>query len=423
MLDARHPTEGWVRLADRVIPLAALRDRPAGYAPLFARAKAELGHGDCLCRTPPLRLVVRCTRAGRYHLAGWPGEGDKHDPGCAFHKLLPSDSGRTGYTRAAIQDMDTGTAIRFELALTRQLLQARGSSMHRETQSGPSRAAVSPLGLLHWLWEEAQLSSWNPRWRHRGWGVCHSRLRQQADSCLLNGQDLTEILYVVPPFHPASATRNAQTFEAFRTRLQHQRQAVQRGLVLGEIKESAATRYGVRYRLAHLRGALFASTKLHERACRSYRAAFAHTAKAGTRRVGLFVVEASPRGYLQVLDLAVMLCSRLYIPADSSFEAQMANQLAAAGRSYLKPLRYDTSDAVLPDFLLVDVTPWQVVEVYGIRGRESYERRKRAKQVIYRQRGAPLLEWDVAQPMPDLSLAATGHPPGSRLPHQGAWTN
>lgn len=415
MPDQAHPGPGRVRLADRVVSLSAVRDRPAEYARAFAAAKAEAGHAACLCRTPPLRLVIRCTRAGRYHLAGWPGEGDLHADGCAFHKLHPPVSGRTGYTREAIQDTDHGPALRIQPALTRQLAEPHRAAPDRVAPPTHGRSSVSLLGLLHWLWEQAQLACWDPRWRHRGWGLCHARLRDQADGCAVNGQDLAQLLYVVPPYRPASAEIAARVFQAFLARLGQRHGAVQRGLVLGEVKDVAATPYGVRYRLSHLRDGLFASQALHQRASRSYRPAFPNTEKAGTRRIALFVIELSPRGYLQVIDLAAMLCSQLYIPADSGFEAHMANQLAAAGRAFIKPLRYDAAEAVLPDFLLTDVTPWHVVEVYGIRGQEAYERRKRAKQALYRQRSVPLLEWDVDGPMPELGRPADAR--GSAHPH------
>jgi hypothetical protein len=43
-----------------------------------------------------------------------------------------------------------------------------------------------------------------------------------------------------------------------------------------------------------------------------------------------------------------------------------------------------------------------VPEAFFIRGREEYDRRKKVKQNFYRGAGAPLFEWEVGQPMPDL---------------------
>lgn len=103
-----------------------------------------------------------------------------------------------------------------------------------------------------------------------------------------------------------------------------------------------------------------------------------------------------------------------YIPADSSYEVVMADALAARRRAFIKPLRYDTADAVLPDFVLTDVTPAAYVEVYGIGGQEAYERRKAEKQAFYRRQAGQLIEWDVAQPLP--ALARSGQRPADRAP-------
>ncbi|WP_372505178.1 DUF1173 family protein [Streptomyces parvus] len=103
---------GRIRLAGRTVQLTWLREHSAEAAPLFARARAEVGYAWCLCRRPALRLVIRCTRAGRYHVAGWPGEGERHDPSCPFHKLGPGLSGRDRYSTQAIQEADDGVFIR-----------------------------------------------------------------------------------------------------------------------------------------------------------------------------------------------------------------------------------------------------------------------------------------------------------------------
>ncbi|MFK4184344.1 DUF1173 family protein [Streptomyces sparsogenes] len=393
-----------VRLADRSLPLFVLREHATDYAALFARARAEVGHGQCLCRTPALRLVIRCSRAGRYHLAGWPGEGELHDPSCSFHKLASELTGRGAYSTEAIHESDDGVAIRFTAALARKLSAPESAKASIEQREGRARRTVGLLGLLHWLWEESQLTAWHPRWRRRTWWVCHARLSDQIAGCSINHEKLAEALYIVPPFRKEFARRNTAAFETFRVaRLKRRGDTQRRGLILGEIKDVSPTRYGVRYTLTHHRGALFATAALDARLRRSYRPAFSEAAaEHGARSIGLFLVELSPKGNVRVTDMAAMLVSRLYIPADSSHEVVMANALTDAGRAYVKPVRYDGSDLVFPDFVLTDTHPHSFVEVYGIHGRESYDQRKRVKQAHYQGQGAGLIEWDVADSIPDV---------------------
>ncbi|MER6684627.1 DUF1173 family protein [Streptomyces olivaceoviridis] len=399
-----NDTDGRVRLGGRAITLSRLRENAGEYAAVFSRAKAEIGHAECLCRTPTLRLVIRCSRAGRYHLAGWPGEGERHDAACPFHKLAPGLSGRESYSAEAIREGDTGVAIRLEAVLARSLTEPPTAKASGEQREGRNRRTVGLLGLLHWLWEEAQLTAWHPRWRRRNWWICHARLRQQIEDCSINQNPASTALHIVPPFHPDTAELNTAAFEAFKARLGRHGGKEQRGLILGEIKTVATTQYGSRYALAHQRAPLFASAALDERVRRSYRPVFAAAAaEHDARRVGLFLVELSSKGNLVIVDMAAMLLSRLYIPADSSYEVAMSNALARQDRAFVKPVRYDGTDAVFPDFVLTDVAPHAYVEVYGIRGREAYEQRKSIKQAYYQRQGAPLIEWDVTEPMPDLS--------------------
>ncbi|QKZ20324.1 DUF1173 family protein [Streptomyces chartreusis] len=397
--------ESRVRLSGRTLVLSRLRENAGEYANLFSRAKAEIGHAECLCRTPTLRLVIRCSRAGRYHLAGWPGEGELHDPPCPFHKLAPGLSGREAYSAEAIREGDNGVSIRLDAVLARSLTEPPTAQTSGEPREGRSRRTVGLLGLLHWLWDESQLTAWHPRWRRRNWWICHARLRQQTEDCSINQDPADTALYVVPPFRPDTAEQNTAAFEAFKARLGRHGSKEHRGLILGEIKTVTPTQYGARYALAHQRAPLFISAALDQRVRRSYRPVFAE-AGAGhdARRVGLFLVELSAKGNLTIVDMAAMLLNSLYIPADSSHEVAMGNALAHHGRAFVKPVRYDGTEAVFPDFVLTDVTPHAYVEVYGIHGREDYDQRKRIKQAHYQRQGAELIEWDVVEPIPDLSL-------------------
>jgi hypothetical protein len=408
---------GRIQLASRTVQLAWLREHSTQAAPLFARARAEVGHAWRLCRLPALRLVIRCTRAGRYHVAGWPGEGEQHDPNCPFHKLAPGLSGRDRYSTQAIREDDDGVFIRLATSLTSPLDQPETHDAPPEEtgHEAGSRRSVGLLGLLHWLWEQAQLNVSHPQAGRLTWRICHARLRQQLRDITINGRSTDEALYVVLPFTPAAVDANADALDAFRATLGRHGMTERRALILGQIKEVAPTPYGVAYRLAHQRTPLYARAALHARATRSYRHAFGKSAaQHGATRIALFVVERSPKGHLTVVDLAAMLTTGTYIPADSSYEVVMADALAACRRAFIKPLRYDSADAVLPDFVLTDVAPAAYVEVYGIHGRESYDRRKAEKREFYQRQEGQLIEWDVAQPLPVLARSGQrGCPPSA----------
>lgn len=400
---------GQVRLADRDVEVTDLKQHPDRYTGLFGKARSEVGHAVCLCRTDEVvRLVIRC-RSGRYHLANWPAGGHQHAPGCSWYRSPSSTSGRSTY-EPAINATEDGTSIRLSAQLTIHGVSTDPSTTHVPVAAKPGSSEPSPttqrrsmglLAFLHYLWESSQLNVWHPRTGRRDWRACRARLVEQARDCRVNRRELAEALWIVPPFQSEYAEHINADWDRFLESLTPGRSR-RRGLVLGQIRQIAPTKYGLRIGLAQQRALLYASRELMDRCTRSYPVALAAHAREAGHQVVLLLIERSPGGYPVIKDLAAMLTTTFYVPADSSHEAEMADALVSAGRAFVKPLHYDGGGAH-PDFVLVDESPEAYVEVWGVRGREDYEARKRAKQELYRESGKRLLEWDVRDPLPDLA--------------------
>ncbi|WP_280309887.1 DUF1173 family protein [Nocardia abscessus] len=397
-----------VRLAGRRFALAELREDPSRYSTFFLRARAEDGHAVCLCSPSGLRLVIRCSRAGRHHLARWPGEGQRHAPSCPFHEMDKGLSGRVVYGESAIRETVRGVSIRLEIPLVTGSPAVSTGGAVSAGESGRVRRSVSLFGLLCWLWESARLNAWHPGLRRRGWADCYAALGDGISDTTINRIEVARALYTVAPFTPDSAEATADAFDRFLAGLTGGR----RGLVLGELVDTTPTGRGtpanpgsIRYKLAHSRRPLYVGHRLDERARRSYRSAFSKAVqRIDHRRIVLAVVERSRGGHAAVVDLAVLLTSRQYLPADSSHEVSMAAALVDAGRSLVKPLRYDAEESVVfPDFILTDSQPATVVEVWGLPGRADYEARKAVKLTEYRESGVPLIEWTITEPFPRIA--------------------
>ncbi len=273
-----------VRLAGRDVAVEALRAHPDRFTALFGRARSEVGHAVCLCRTdPPVRLG-RC-RSGRYHLANWPDGGRQHDPSCPWYRSHSAVSGRSACTEA-ITTTDTGTSIRLSTPLIVRGASATPTSTPARARTGTStsRGAMGPLALLHYLWESAQLNVWHPGQGQRTWRTCHTLLGEQTSGCRVNTLDLADTLWIVPPFRPEIADRVHAAWDRFLRRLATTGSGRRRGLVLGEIRTTETTDYGVRLRLAHQRAALFTTAPLMEQTHRSYPSVFS----SGSRQVSWF---------------------------------------------------------------------------------------------------------------------------------------
>lgn len=393
-----------VRLAGQQVRLEALRTHAARFGKLAATAKAEVGHAHCLCRPEPLRLVIR-HRGDKYFLARWPGQGPDHDQGCPFHQPDGTLTGRSAYADSAIVESPTGTTIRFDTPLTSSTtaLAATGATEELGANSASSgRRTVGVLGLLHYLWEDAQLNTWAPGLR-RHWGTITRQIGEHAHDCVLSGRPLDQVLYPVPPYRRDTGDANRAAFEAFVDRLRVPSDQIRRALVLGELTGATPTRYGFAYTIKHLAKKLFISEQLHASVLRSYGTAFSRAASEhGGRRVGLFLIERSPKGHAIVADAAIMLTTDVgYLPADSSFELVMAAALQTAERAFLKPVRYDHTALVLPDFVLTDTEEPTVIEVWGL-DTEDYLRRKAIKVAEYARSGTDLIGWRPGDPLPDL---------------------
>ncbi|MGW6421430.1 DUF1173 family protein [Nocardia sp. NPDC055053] len=397
----------WVRLSGRKFPLEDVRADPDNYARALAAARTEKS-AECLCRPEPLPLVTRATQSGRHHLACWPGTGSKHLPQCAFHRLDADTSGASAYTESAIRETTDGTSIRFAAPLVSNPSEntTTRAVLDQNTYPGIGRRSMGLLGLVHHLWEASRLTAWSADSRPRTWDDVARAVDEYAPTLTISRQPATRVLFTVPAYRRELAAKNLAAFDDFVATLRADQKQIRRGFVLGEIKSIDKGQYGLRYQLAHQnpQRQIFLSADLDARLRSSYRHAFAQAGQdAGGRKVGLFYVERSRGGYAIAVDAAVMLTNSAYIPSDSSFEVCMADALHAAGRSFIKPVTYDAaSDAVFPDYVLTDTTTPTYVEVWGLPGREDYERRKAEKIAHYQRTAATLIEWNVGNPLPSL---------------------
>ncbi len=107
----------------------------------------------------------------------------------------------------------------------------------------------------------------------------------------------------------------------------------------------------------------------------------------------------------QVIDLALMWMTKDWIPVESGFEVIVAENLVANDRRFEKPLRFDSNDAVFPDFWLKDRGAPLPMEVWGMTTLD-YQSRKREKIAHYEEAYGPRNWWSwngaAGDPVPDL---------------------
>ncbi|BBQ02749.1 hypothetical protein BSFA1_78770 (plasmid) [Burkholderia sp. SFA1] len=378
------------------VALDDVQNNPVRYARQLERAKKSPGYAVCHCRERVagklLRLVVR--RYGAlFHLARWPDDGPNHDEiSCPFYAAASIKDGRTPDALSAIQQTPAGLNVKLDASLSvrtveRSIRAEGGSSLTTTT-----RRAAPLFGFLQRVWLEAGLHVWQGG-STRGWGQCNAQLVAALGDGKLNGKPIHEALHVMRRHDESQAQSIVAEFNAFLDEITTTPQASQRRLVLGELRGVAASKYGFVVTLRQTKRTFFASPPVIESAAASFRSAWAMTGNASARVVILALVERTRDGNLRIIDLALQLCSSSFVPCDSSYEVEMANLLVAERRRFIKPLRLEAGDVMLPDFQLTDTRQPTAIEIYGMQGNEQYLARKKEKQALYARDAKPCVEW------------------------------
>lgn len=398
------------------VRLADVRTSPAKFARALEAAKIDPGYVRCLCTAARSRLVIRrkanAGTAAVFFVAGWPGAGREHDMECPFYKEAEGESTRASLTASGLHENDDGSfkiTPAFSLSIridARQKSDPRGS----RAKTGSGTRGLSLLAVLQDMWEKRGLHRWRAGWS-RDWSRIRIEALRHAERGCLGRVSMAELLYVPPRFDSANAEsiRNefaerfaplyssAQAFVAAEKALAAGRPALaerKTALILATLRTVSATQFGFDVRLGQVSRPIYCKNILKD----SLERRFGRIDDPDRPLVGLFHVEGTPRGHLSLLNAGLMQVAARFIPVESSYEKEVADALIAADRSFEKPMRYETGEGVLPDFILLDTGGRPCyMEIYGVTGREKYDERKAQKRALYREKGLIVWEWDVTR--------------------------
>ncbi len=378
------------------VPLQDVQDNPARYAVHLERAKKTPGYAICGCKpgsaVSPLRLVVR--RYGRlFHLARWPDEGHKHNSNdCPFFAERGPVVESSGAAQDAIRNTPDGLNAKLDLSLSVRTVDRVVASDDRSPSRAAGRRSAPLLGFLQRIWTDAGLNQWAGQ-SQRNWGTCNAQLLAHLGDGKINGSPIQEVLHVMRRYEEAEQTAITSEFDEFLSRIQTSADLSQRGIIVAEIKSVDPSKYGFVIKIRQTFETFFASKEVVESATKSFRYAWPMIGDAQARVVAVLVLERTKKGRLRVIDIALQLCNKTFLPCDSSYEVAMANRLVAEHRRFRKPTRLGPGDEMLPDFVLTDTASETAIEVYGMESHEAYRLRKAQKQMLYAKRGMQCVEW------------------------------
>lgn len=283
-----------------------------------------------------------------YIVKRMPDTGSRHAPDCPSYEPPAEFSGLGQVLGSAItEDPATGeTTLKLDFPLTKLPGRSQMPPVGGDSDSvSTSGTRLSLRGLLHYLWDQADLTRWHPGFSgKRTWATVRRHLLQAAEHKLTRGDALRARLYVPEPFaidqrDAINARRLARWQHAVASPGTLQRLM----LLIGEVKEIVPARYGFKAVVKHVPDQGFAlDEQLYRRLGRRFDAELALWGAAEDIHlvmVATFSVAAT--GIPTIVELSLMPATRQWLPVESGFEKQLVERLVADGRSFVKGLRYN----------------------------------------------------------------------------------
>ena len=332
-----------------------------GFAEAIAAAHAAHHRPRCLCLVDGVEMYVARLGDG-FIVKRMPNTGSHHVPDCPSYEPPAEFSGLGQVLGSAItEDPATGeTTLKLDFSMSkiagRSAMPTTGGDIDSVTSSGTK---LSLRGLLHYLWDQADLTRWQPGFAgKRTWSTVRKHLLQAANNKIARGDSLRSRLYVPEVFSvdqrdAINARRMAQWSQAIAAPGKPQHLT----LLIAEVKEIVPARYGFKAVVKHVPDQAFAlDEQLYRRLGRRFESELALWGAAeDTHMVMIATFSVAATGIPTIVELSLMPVTRHWLPVEDGFEKQLIERLVADGRSFVKGLRYNLgAESALASATLTD---------------------------------------------------------------------
>lgn len=293
-----------------------------------------------------------------------PNTGSHHQPDCPSYEPPADLSGLGQVLGSAIMEDPATGLISLRLAFPMSKTGGRSASpgVNNETASVVSDGTRLTLrGLLHYLWDQAELTRWQPGFTgKRSWATVRRHLLQAAENKVSRGEALRERLYVPEVF---SVERRDDINS--RRIAQWNRSCPQRGpardliLLIAEVKEVVRARYGFKAIIKHVPDQAFAlDAVLYRRMAKHFEGGLTlWGASDAVHMVLAATFDINDAGVPTLEELSLMPTSKEWIPVEDGFELSLVDALVVGCRRFTKALRYNVpADTGTASVVLLDTT-------------------------------------------------------------------
>ncbi|MCX4151048.1 MULTISPECIES: DUF1173 domain-containing protein [Paraburkholderia] len=356
-------------------------DADHGLQAALARVHHSAQRPLCLCTHPGVPMYVAKVD-GHFQIKRMPDSGARHAAECESFEPPAALSGLGEVLGHAIkEDVNDGlTTLRLDFALNK--IAGRAPPAPSGAEPGSIKAESAKLtirSLLHYLWDSAHLTHWNPRMAgKRSWATVHKYLLRASEGNVTKGMQLASTLYVPEPFYLDRKAEIVQRRAALISAADKSNRPGQKlFIVIGDLKEITEARYGWKMTLKQVPDFPFMiSTDLNNK-LKVFRPELdlwnAYGSEAHFIVIATFGVGST--GVAQIEEMSVMVTNEQWIPFSNVHEKELIDSLIAGGRRFVKGLAYNLPKSrPLACAVLTDTQPTDTaIHLVPANAPESYQ--------------------------------------------------
>ena len=317
------------------------------FADAIAAAHAHHHRPLCLCLIDGVAMYIARLGDG-FILKRMPNTGSLHAPDCPSYEPPAEFSGLEQVLGSAIiEDPTTGeTTLKLDFPMSKNAGRSAPFSASRPHDSVVADGTkLSLRSLLHYLWDQADLTRWKPGFAgKRSWATVRRHLLQAAENKIARGDALHARLYIPEVFsveqrEPINARRLIQWAHAVTTPGMPQPLM----LLIAEVKEIVPAHDGFKAVIKHVPDQAFVlDEQLYSRMTRRFAPELSLWGSADNLHMMMIATfSVSRAGIPTIAELSLMPVTFQWLPIEDALEQQLIERLVREGRSFVKELRYN----------------------------------------------------------------------------------
>lgn len=375
-----------------------------GFEGLVARCYSQREKVRCLCRSDVDLALYIAKRNDLHVIARWPETGTRNAPHCEHYEAPDFLTGLGQVCGSAIvDDAESGEAtLKFEFPLSRGPARAVPRALTNDKPDVKSTGQrLTMRGLLHYLWDRAELTHWHPGMAgKRNRFAVRRQLQIAAMGRKAGGDSLAMRLYIPETFRLDEKDALLRRRHDHLAPAEASRDAIM--ILIGEVKVIEPARYGEKIVVRHLPDWPFLmdedmARRFHKRFAVEEELWRSDPEESHLVIAASFSIGAS--GLPQLFEITVMPVTLEWLPYEGLDERSLIRKAVQERRRFVKGLRLNLgSDKPIASIAPTD-TGAEATAIYLVRSMpdEAYDE---ALAALMRKQGINHVSWRTGDDLP-----------------------